>query len=206
MATGPNTEIEISSLAAQICGENPFTSYASAGPMGRAAEPMFSALVLGELGSKKWSFCLTSTQVNVWTAIAQVDQFDGWTYKGNLPQDMLVLHSVNPRGVDYRRWGPENGFPLILTKSNQTLIIEYSVDVPVNLWDPPFKLYMAYKLADMLAASSARSDSLYTKIAKGLKEWQEKAEFADSQQNPAKAIQDKIYQEIRLNRRNQRCL
>jgi hypothetical protein len=189
MANSAQTDIEIIAYAAALIGRNDITTIAGAGKFGEAAENFYGTLVEAELGSLKWRFALNFQTVS---SVSTLDpNFDGWKYYWELPADLLMLHYLTPF-ISYRRLGTR-----ILTSSNQQFTAIYNRNVPVNEWPNPFKMFIAYKLADLFSISITLSDRILARIRNGITDWENKARFADSQQEQGTTIRYNPYLSVR---------
>lgn len=179
------TAIEIQSAAAQLCGQAKYNSVADGGAFALSAAEFYEQLVESELGNNKWHFALKNEAVSIVNTLTP--SFEGWLYYWDLPANILMFHRVDP-GIEYNIFGER-----LVTKSNQPFTVTYSVNVPVSKWPPPFKMYMVYNLASMLAISVTLSDQMVNRVDKGLQIWSAKARFADSQAQSQRPIKSRPY-------------
>ena len=185
----PQTDIEIISQAAQLCGKGNFNTIDSGGEFAINAASFYGTLVTAELGSNRWRFALHNQSTGLLNAL--VPDFEGWSFYWDLPADLLMLHRVDPF-VIYTVFGER-----LVTTGSQAITAIYSRSVAVSKWPPAFKMYMVYALADMLAVSVTLSDRIVARIQTGLNTWEARALFADGQSSPPRTLRYIPYQAVR---------
>lgn len=183
------SDIDIVSMANELVGGQKITS-AGGGVTGQQkAERMYAALKWAELGKQKWRFAQWYQSVSVLTTLTP--SFEGWNYFFQLPADLLILHYLTPH-VKYARFGDR-----ILTQNDPPITAVYNRYVEVPQWPHNFRMYMVYKLADMLAVSVTLSDRMVARIRDGLIEWSDSSKFADAQQESQRPIFRNPYKDVR---------
>jgi len=187
----PQTDAEIIMLAGAICGQFNLTLNDSGDKLALAASQIYGALQSSEMGSNRWRFCQHTQQVSIFEAIPPLEQFDSWSYKAKLPGDLLILNATYPF-VLYAVWGDE----LLLTGTSP-LQLKYLRYVPVSMWGPAFKFFMAYQLAENIAGPTV-SPTRYKQIQDLRKHWESRALFADAQSTPQRAFIHTPWWDIRF--------
>jgi hypothetical protein len=186
---GPNTKIEIISLASTICGRQSFNTLDAGGAFALDGEKIFNTLVSAELGSNRWRFSQHFQGMGTLTTINP--SFDGWLYYWTMPSDLIMLFYLDPM-VDYRVFGDR-----VLTRTNQPLTAVYSRNVPVSKWPPSFSMYMSYHLASILAISVTNSDRMVARINADKELWHSRALFSDGQNTRPERIRSNPYIDVR---------
>lgn len=189
IVTGPATDIEVMSLAAQLLGKNPFTTVDQGGEFALAVQSLYNALVPSELANNNWRFNTFIWSLNL---INNFDpQFAQWHYAYQLPPDYLALVQIFPP-VQFQIF--QN---YIFTGFGGQLKIEYRSQVPVSYWPKYFSLYMAVQLAWYLAPSVAVNANLEKLLGQRLIETRSKAMFSDAQSHPNIGIVSKDWIQAR---------
>lgn len=183
------TDIEIVSQAIQLCGKKKINSIDTGDEFAESASEFYGSLVNAELGSNRWRFALHYQAMGTLTALTPA--FEGWNYYWDFPSDLIMLHRIYPF-VNYTVFGDR-----LVTRSDSTLTAIYSRVRAVSKWPEPFKMYMIYALANMLAPSVTLSDKMVARIEGGLLFWKSRALFADGQNSPARTMRDQPYKQIR---------
>lgn len=194
-ASPPATRIEIISAAIALCGKQQTVNTIDAGgPLATDAQKLYDSLVSAEFGSNRWRFTQDFQQIGILNTLAP--SFDGWLYYWELPADVRMVLYVTP-SVDYIVFGDK-----ILTKTNQSLSLVYTKDVPVSKWPGAFSMYITYHLATMIGISVTNSDRLLARLNKGMELWQSRALFADGQSSRTTAFRFNPYVDVRYQDRN----
>ena len=187
----PMTDAEIIQLAGTFCSQLNININETGNRLSEAAANIYGALVAAELGSNRWRFAQHTQQISIFEMIPPPEQWDSWIYKAKLPGDMLILISTFPF-VLYAVWCDE-----ILLTGNSPIILKYLRYVPVTKWDPCFKFYMAYALAEQIAMS-VTTPNKYAQISAQKKHWESRANFADAQSTPGRPFIHKPWWDIRF--------
>lgn len=179
------TDEEVVNMAVMICGKHGINTISTDDKFAQDAASFYGQIVQAELGSNRWRFALHSQQIASLTTLTPT--FGSWEYYWDLPADMLMFQRLEPR-THYTIFGDR-----LLTRVNQPLIAIYLRSRPVSKWPEPFKLYIAYALADMLAISVTSSDRMVARIQENKKTWESRALFADGQSSPTRLIRSTPY-------------
>lgn len=173
----PQTDAEIITNAGIICGQFNVLLNETGNRFAQSATALYGTILYAELGSSRWRFAQSTKQISIYTNITPDHQFDGWQYEAALPGDYLMLLSPYPI-VPYTVWGNR-----ILTTGTSPIIIKYMRYVPVSMWNPTFKMFMTYQLAEHMAMSVCPPDKT-AQITKMRQHWESRAQFADGQSVP----------------------
>jgi len=176
----PSTDIEIISNAMRLCGKQGINSIETKDPFAESAAAFYGLLVNAEFGSNRWKFTEKSEELSNPNTLAPT--FEGWQYYWEMPADLVMLLRLDPF-VPYTVFGDR-----ILTAGNSPLTAIYTRKVEVTDWSNPFKMYITYALADMLAMSVTTSDRMVGAIGAAKSAWYTKALFADGQSSPPRSI------------------
>lgn len=194
--SAPKTKIEICSLAATVCGKSSFNTIDAGGAFAADLDKFFDTLVSAEIGSNRWKFCQNFQTMNILNTLNP--SFDSWQYYWVLPADAVMVHYVDP-SIDYIVFGDK-----VLTKTKQPATIIYSRTIPVSKWPPAFAMYIVFHLASLVGMSITNSDRMLARIDEGLKLWQSRALFSDSQSSRTDPLRHNPYIDVRYRTRTRR--
>lgn len=187
--SGPTTEIEIISLAFVLNGKEPVSSMDEAGAAGRAAKPLYDAIVSAILSYPHFRFNVKTSYIQLLANVHPT--FDQWKFAFQLPADYLSMVRTWPNR-NYTVFGDQ-----LYTSSRSRWQIEYRYQVPVSKWSPAMRLYAAYELAVALGLSVAESEGLYKDLKMELVEKRAMALFVDSQNHPQRNIKNSSWIAVR---------
>jgi len=186
---GPTTDIEIMSNAATLLGKRSFATIDDADEFAVSLQKFYDLLVDSELAKNAWKFA--KKQISLSLVAGFNPDFAEYSAAYDLPADFLSLVRLFPH-VPFQIFGPR-----IYTGSSGTLKIEYNYRAPVTHWSAPFKEYMVYSLATIVAASVTEDPSLMQMIAQERRSARASAMFVDAQNSPNRAIQSNPWLEVR---------
>ncbi len=184
------TDAEIIKNAGILCGNFEVLLTEKGNRFAEAATAMYGSLVEAEFGSNRWRFTIGYRELSVYTNLDP--NVSGWTYQWSLPSDCLMPLAISPRVV-YEIVGNRH----IYTQSNQPITIKYTKAMPVNMWNPTFKHYMTYALAELMCESVVPVEKA-KKISVGRQMWESRALFADGQAQPSTPLQNVPWVNIRF--------
>ena len=187
----PQTDAEIIQAAGVVCGQFNIQLNETGNRFAQAATTLYGPMINAELGSNRWRFAQTSQQVSIWEYIPPELQYNLWSYKTKLPGDLLILTSVFPL-QDYAVIGDS-----IFLMGNSPLRLLYLRYVPVSNWDPAFKWFIIYQLAEHMALSVTSAEKAAS-ITKQRQHWESRALFANAQSTPSSPIAVNPWLAIRL--------
>lgn len=175
------SNIDISSNALVLIGDEPINSFSDAGAGAQVAANLYPDTKKRMLSEHPWSFALKQQKLN--RLSQRPDILTGYSYAYQIPPDLIRLWNVQTWS-DYIIIGE-------LIYSNQTeLLATYVYDVEEVLMPPHFVKALEYSLASDFAIAITEDNNLATLMETKAINAKNQAMGIDSQNRPQQAIQD----------------
>lgn len=178
------SDIDISSNALILIGDDPISSFDDPGSGAQAAANLYPDTYRQFLSTHPWSFALKEQTLNQLTA--EPDDLTGYKYKYQMPTDLIRLWAVFPH----------SNYTIVADKiySNENeLLARYVYQVEETALPPHFTKALEYRLAADFALLVTESESKSALYERKFKEAAAQARSIDSQSKPPVAIVDRPF-------------
>jgi hypothetical protein len=183
------SDIDISSNALILIGDEPIASFDDPGAGAQAAANLYPDTKRQFLASHPWTFALKEQTLNQLTATP--DDLTNYKFAYQIPTDLIRLWSLMPHS-DFTIVGD-----LIYSNENE-LLARYVYDVEESAMPPHATKALEYRLASDFALLVTESESKASLYEKKYLQAAASARSIDSQSKPPVAIKDSPFVDARL--------
>ena len=183
------SDIDMSSNALILIGDDPIASFSDPGAGAQAAANLYPETYRQVLSSHPWSFALKEQLLN--QLAAQPDDLTNYKFAYQLPSDMIRLWAIFPHS-DYTIVGD-----LLYSNANE-LLGRYVFEQDETQLPPHFTKALEYRLASdfaqLITESTSKSEFFEKKYLQAIA----MARTIDSQQKPQVPIIDSPFVDVRF--------